>query len=215
MKIAPPKWRAGCIYKVHKREWKDYCDFVEIEYQKLISHSVTRWLSLYPSLPRMLPMYPASHSYFMSIDRPTVVLKRFFGNSLNELCLQWKSRSMKTIPTTHWKRFGNSVIETFAICRLYRFHWPWFSLYGYLALPLFVYRTLFKTLRHLQSFLVALMRKFWILKSPKHHLLRLYRVSPLWRQGFNRDNQMYISSQVKAVLRKLRDWEKARIVTVH
>jgi len=29
---------------------------VDIQYQKLISHSVTRWLSLYPSLPRMLPM---------------------------------------------------------------------------------------------------------------------------------------------------------------
>ena len=39
----------GCIYKVRKREWKDYCDFVDIEYQKVISHSVIRWLSLYPS----------------------------------------------------------------------------------------------------------------------------------------------------------------------
>jgi len=37
-------------------KWKDQCDFVDIQYQKLISHSVTRWLSLYPSLPRMLPM---------------------------------------------------------------------------------------------------------------------------------------------------------------
>jgi len=26
------------------------------------------------------------------------------------------------------------VIETFAICRLYRFHWPWFSLYNYFLL---------------------------------------------------------------------------------
>jgi len=32
------------------------------------------------------------------------------------------------------------VIETFAICRWYRFHWSWFSLQGYLALPLFVYQ---------------------------------------------------------------------------
>ena len=40
-----------CIYKVCKRQWKDNCDFVDIEYQKLISHSVIRWLSFYPSLP--------------------------------------------------------------------------------------------------------------------------------------------------------------------
>jgi len=31
----------GCIYKVRKRWWKDYCDFVDIECQKRISHSVT------------------------------------------------------------------------------------------------------------------------------------------------------------------------------
>ena len=77
----------GCIYKI-RREWKDDCGFVDIEYQKHIIHSGTKWLSLYPSLPRMLQMYPASHSYFMSIDKPTVVLKRFFGNSLSELCLR-------------------------------------------------------------------------------------------------------------------------------
>jgi len=46
---------------------------------------ITRLISLYPNLPRMLQMYPASHSYFMSIDKPTVALKRFFGTSLSEL----------------------------------------------------------------------------------------------------------------------------------
>jgi len=76
----------GCIYKVRKRERKNLCDFMDIEYQKTISHSVTKWLSLYPSLPRMLQMHPASHSYFMSADKPTVGLKHFFGYSLRELC---------------------------------------------------------------------------------------------------------------------------------
>jgi len=72
------EWIAcGCICTVRK-EWKDYCDFVDIAYQKLISRSVTRWLSLYRSLPRMFQLCPASNSYFMSINKPTVVLKRFF-----------------------------------------------------------------------------------------------------------------------------------------
>jgi len=101
-------------------------------------------------------MYLASHSYLMTIDKPTVVLKHFFGSSLNELCL-----------------------------------------------------------KHSQSFQLLLMSKFRILRNPKYHLVTLYRVSPLWRQGFNRDNQMYMSSQVKSTLRKLRDWEKGRIVTVY
>jgi len=70
-----------------KKSEKILHGFVDIEYQKLISHNLTRWLSLYASLPRILQMYLASHSYFMSIDKPTVVLKRFFGNSLSQLCL--------------------------------------------------------------------------------------------------------------------------------
>jgi len=67
----------GCICTDSKEKWKDYCDFVDIWYQKLISHSVIKSLSLYPSLQRMLQLYPALDSYFMSIDKPTVVLKRF------------------------------------------------------------------------------------------------------------------------------------------
>ena len=43
---------------------------------------------------------------------------------------------------------------------------------------------------------------FRILRSQKHQLLWLYRVSPRWRQEFNRHSQMYISSQVKSALRK-------------
>ena len=61
---------------------------MDIEYQKLISRNVTRWLSLYRNLPRMLQLYPPSYSYFMSINKPTVVLKRFSGNSLSEFCSQ-------------------------------------------------------------------------------------------------------------------------------
>ena len=44
---------------------------------KLISRSVTRWLSRYRSWTRMLQLFPASNSYFMPIDKPGVVLKRF------------------------------------------------------------------------------------------------------------------------------------------
>ena len=67
---------------------KDYCVFVEIEYKKLLSHRVTRWLSLYPSLSRMIQMYPTMQSYFLSTDKPPVLLKYFLENSLSELYLK-------------------------------------------------------------------------------------------------------------------------------
>ena len=55
------------------------------------------------------------------------------------------------------------------------------------------------------------MSKFRILKRQKNQLLRLYRVAPLLRQQFNRENETYVSSQVKSALKISK---KARIVTV-
>ena len=77
-----------CIYTVRSEELKDYCNFVDTEYRKLLSHSVTSWLSRYPSLSRMLEMYPALQSYFTSIDKAPIVLKRFYEASLSELYLE-------------------------------------------------------------------------------------------------------------------------------
>ena len=76
------------IYTVRTEQLKDYCVFVKIEFKKLLSHSVTRWLSLYPSLSRMIHIYPAIQSYFLFIDKPPVLLKHFFENSLSELYLK-------------------------------------------------------------------------------------------------------------------------------
>jgi len=48
--------------------------------KNFLSHRVSRWLSLYPSLPRMIQMYSALQlqSYFMFIDKPTVVLSQHY-----------------------------------------------------------------------------------------------------------------------------------------
>ena len=74
-----------CIYTVHTEELKDYCNFVDTEYRKLISHRITMWLSLYPSLSRMLQMYPAFKSHFTSIHKSPIALKRLYEAPLNEL----------------------------------------------------------------------------------------------------------------------------------
>ena len=42
------------ISAVRTEALKEYCDFVDINYKKLLSHSATRWLSLYPGLTRLL-----------------------------------------------------------------------------------------------------------------------------------------------------------------
>ena len=78
-----------CIYTVRTEELKDYCDFVDVEYQKLLSYCITRWLSLYPSISRTIDMFPALKSYFLSIAKPPVKLKRFYESSVSVLYLKY------------------------------------------------------------------------------------------------------------------------------
>jgi len=47
------------IYYVRSEQRKEYCDFVDIQYKKLISPSTTRWLSLCPTSSRMIHIFPA------------------------------------------------------------------------------------------------------------------------------------------------------------
>lgn len=68
------------IYTVRTEHLKEYCEFVDIEYRKLLSHSKTRWLSLFPGIERLLQMFPAVKSFFLSQENPPVMIKKFFEN---------------------------------------------------------------------------------------------------------------------------------------
>lgn len=75
------------IYTVRTAELKEFCDFVDIEYRGLLYHSKTRWLSLMPAVHRILQMFPALKSYFLSQNQPPKVLENFFHDELSECYL--------------------------------------------------------------------------------------------------------------------------------
>lgn len=68
------------IYTVRTENLKEYCEFVDIQYRTLLSHSKTRWLSLFPGIERLLQMFPALKSFFLSQEKPPVAIKTFFEN---------------------------------------------------------------------------------------------------------------------------------------
>lgn len=68
------------IYTVRVEKLKDFCEFADLGYKQLLNHSKTRWLSLFPCVQRILEIYEALKSYFLSIENPPVVLKLFFQN---------------------------------------------------------------------------------------------------------------------------------------
>lgn len=75
------------IYTVRVEALKEFCDNADVDFKVILSHSKTRWLSLFPVIERVLKMYQPLKSYFLSIESPPVVLKTFFEDPLNEMLL--------------------------------------------------------------------------------------------------------------------------------
>ena len=101
------------IYTVRTENLKEYCEFVDIEYRTLLSHSKTRWLSLFPGIERLLQMFPALKSFFLSQEKPPVVIKKFFEDDFSEIYL-WHMHSLMSVFHSHileMERRDNSIVE--------------------------------------------------------------------------------------------------------
>ena len=75
------------IYTVRVTELKNFYEFVEIEYQRILQHGNTRFLSLLPALQRILEMFEGLKSYFNSQERCPTLIKKCFEEPTQELYL--------------------------------------------------------------------------------------------------------------------------------
>lgn len=101
------------IYTVRTEKLKEYCEFAEVEYRKLLSHSKSRWLSLFPGITRLIEMFPALQSFFLSQEQPPTVIRKFFENEMSEIYL-WHMHSLMAVFHTHIQTIekeSNSVVE--------------------------------------------------------------------------------------------------------
>lgn len=72
------------IYTVRVNELKEFCEFVDIEYKKVLGYSATRWLALRPAIERVLQIYPALKSYFASNEKSPTIIINYFDNPETE-----------------------------------------------------------------------------------------------------------------------------------
>lgn len=68
---------------------KEFCEFANIEYKRVLSHGNTRFLSLLPAIERILLLFDALKSYFMTIENCPAVLLAFFEDPVSELFLKF------------------------------------------------------------------------------------------------------------------------------
>ena len=73
-----------------KNTFVDYCTFCDVTYRQVIKHVSTRWLSLATAVDRVLRLYDALRSYFLSEDEAKARFKRLselFANPITEVYL--------------------------------------------------------------------------------------------------------------------------------
>ena len=88
------------IYSVRVEELKSFCEFAGNNYNKVLEHGNTRFLSLGPSIERILSMFDGLRAYFLSQEKCPVMLRNIFQNS----CLKL------------WLSFARDQVSTFQAC---------------------------------------------------------------------------------------------------
>lgn len=105
------------VYTVRTETLKEFCDYVNINYQPLLRHSKTRWLSLFPCVERILKLYPALKEFFLSQRAIPYLIKSFFENTASEAYL-WFVHSLMSIYQANLAKVeeeDNSVLEILKI----------------------------------------------------------------------------------------------------
>ncbi|CAM4758191.1 unnamed protein product [Rotaria magnacalcarata] len=97
-------------------ELKEYFEFVEIEYLRLLQHIKIRWLSLYNSIDRLLKVYEPLSSYFCDINNDNAdaitcppAIKIFFSSNMSKCTLYFLHQILFDIQTKNLElqRYSN------------------------------------------------------------------------------------------------------------
>lgn len=84
------------VYTVRTEKLNKFCDYIEINYEKLLYHEKQGGLVFFLKLERILKLYKALKEYFLTTDKIPVMIKKFFENDLNEIYL-WYLHSLIAI----------------------------------------------------------------------------------------------------------------------
>lgn len=72
------------IYTVRTERLKEFCEYIAVEYQKMLSSSKTRWLSLFPAVERILMLFEVLKDFFLQEKNCPKTILNFFENDLSE-----------------------------------------------------------------------------------------------------------------------------------
>ncbi|KAI6658179.1 hypothetical protein LOD99_15449 [Oopsacas minuta] len=90
--------KSGVLQR-HQR-FIEFWDFLELHYLKFPNHSKTRWLTLFPLIERILKLWEALKSYFLSNEICPRMLETFFESNLSQCYFLFMHSAIKLFNTT-------------------------------------------------------------------------------------------------------------------
>ena len=87
------------IFTVRTERLKEFCEFVNIQYEKVLGYSSTRWLALMPAIERIIKLFPALKAFFLSEEKCPVTIKSFLEQEDCELWLMFVHSQLSLFDT--------------------------------------------------------------------------------------------------------------------
>ena len=100
--------RSGVIQR-HK-DLIEFCDFIEIHFMRFPTHGKTRWLTLHPLIERILLLWEALKSYFLSNEFVPRVLEIFFKTDISQCYFLFLHSGLKLFNNT------NMILQRSNLC---------------------------------------------------------------------------------------------------
>ncbi|XP_071038982.1 uncharacterized protein [Parasteatoda tepidariorum] len=75
------------IYTVRIERLKEFCEYADQEYHKILGHIHVRWLTLLPAAERILKIYLSLKEFMLSEKKCPKILKNYFESETTELWL--------------------------------------------------------------------------------------------------------------------------------
>lgn len=70
------------IHTSQVEELKEFCDFVDEGYKQIIESVKTRRFSLQPAVTKVISMFPALKSYFLTREKCSTMLRKLFNDPI-------------------------------------------------------------------------------------------------------------------------------------
>lgn len=84
------------LFTVRVAKLKEFCDSVDVEYQKLLGYSKTRFLGLLSAVEAILRIFDGLKEYFLNDKSSPVMLKNFFEEPLAKVWLLFLRDQVRT-----------------------------------------------------------------------------------------------------------------------